>query len=566
MRTSMAGLLLLWPLAAHALSWSAYDLGLYGISPTQHYVSTAFTSPQMNILQWDARCERDGAYVLISPRGYQVENPGPIMLDNRGNLVWTETRFGQVTNLQVQQYRGESYLTFWAGASYGPHSNGSYYMLDSAYEIAKKVDAVGPDVAGDLHEFKITDNNTALMTIYQDHEVACSRLGIDSSSSCWINDGLFQEVDIETGDLIFQWRASDHVKISDSYKGRGSEGTSKENSYDYFHINSVHKDPLGNYYISSRYMFTVYCISPAGDILWYLGGKNNNFTDLSGGYATNFAYQHHANWHENNTFTIFDNNGNNVFHNPSEFSRGMTISLDLTAMTATLLRTYVHPDRILAISQGSTQQLPDSGNVFVGWGNSPAYTEFTGEGEVLCNVHYGAGLFFELIDLGWVKSYRSFKGQWIGKPKTRPDIKVVGGQVYVSWNGATELAGWRLQSAASADATDEDFEDVDELPRETFETAFVLGDVEGAFFRAAALDKSGAVLGYTNVTQSTPEPTVTPFLSIIFLALFLLGFFLVVRRYRSTISRQLWKISSSRKISPQQYELLNSDEEPNIRG
>lgn len=130
MRASITCLLLLlssW--TANALSWSAYDLGLYGISPTQHYVSTAFTSPHMNILQWDARCERDDAYVLISPRGYQVENPGPIMLDNKGNLIWTETRFGQVTNLQVQQYRGESYLTFWAGASYGPHSNGSYYMV-----------------------------------------------------------------------------------------------------------------------------------------------------------------------------------------------------------------------------------------------------------------------------------------------------------------------------------------------------------------------------------------------------------------------------------------------------
>lgn len=117
------------PLIANALSFTPYDLGWYGISPTQHYVSTNLTSPYVNLMKWDPRCEEDGAYVLVSPRGYQVESPGPYILDNRGNLVWTETRFGQVTNLQVQQYRGESYLTFWAGASKGPHSNGSYYLV-----------------------------------------------------------------------------------------------------------------------------------------------------------------------------------------------------------------------------------------------------------------------------------------------------------------------------------------------------------------------------------------------------------------------------------------------------
>jgi hypothetical protein len=117
------------PLITNALSFTPYDLGWYGISPTQHYVSTNLSSPDVNVMQWDPRCEEDGAYVLVSPRGDRVESPGPYILDNRGNLVWTETRFGAVSNLQVQQYHGESYLTFWAGVSKGPHSNGSYYLV-----------------------------------------------------------------------------------------------------------------------------------------------------------------------------------------------------------------------------------------------------------------------------------------------------------------------------------------------------------------------------------------------------------------------------------------------------
>jgi hypothetical protein len=129
-------------------------------------------------------------------------------------------------------------------------------------------------------------------------------------------------------------------------------------------------------------------------------------------------------------------------------------------------------------------------------------------------VHYGAGLFFQLIDLGWVKSYRSFKGHWVGKPKTLPDIKVKGDEVFASWNGATEVAGWRLQTAASTQAADDEFEDVDELPRVGFESSFILGDMAGSYVRVAALDVAGTVLGYSPVVDGTPQSdsTVTNFL------------------------------------------------------
>jgi len=65
----------------------------------------------------------------MSPRGVNVPNPGPVILDSRGNLVWSEGKFGQAMNLQVQRYKGEDFLTFWSGTSGGPHSNGSYYMV-----------------------------------------------------------------------------------------------------------------------------------------------------------------------------------------------------------------------------------------------------------------------------------------------------------------------------------------------------------------------------------------------------------------------------------------------------
>lgn len=357
------------------------------------------------------------------------------------------------------------------------------------------VSAVGDGLFGDLHEFKITEQDTALITVYHNRQMDCSALGIDSP--CWINDCLFQEIDISTGDLLFEWRATDHVPFSDSYKSLGGGGHKDTDSYDFFHINSVDKDRSGNYYVSARHTHTVYCIGPDGTTLWYLGGKHNNFTDLSSGSATNFRWQHHATWHPNAVLTIFDNNGNNVFHYPGEFSRGMSVSLDTTKMTATLLESYVHPDEIMAISQGSMQVLPDNGNVFVGWGNSPTYTEFTADGEVLCSTQYGAGLFFEILDVGLVKSYRAFKANWVGRPKTLPDIAVSGGTVYVSWNGATEVAAWRLESAESLDADPKEFVIVQELLWEGFETTFEADGLTNMAIRVAALDSSRNVLGYS---------------------------------------------------------------------
>lgn len=365
--------------------------------------------------------------------------------------------------------------------------------------MAYRVSAIGVDLTGDLHEFKITSDGTALITIYQDIEIDCTSLGIEGS--CWINDCIFQEINIETNRLVFQWRASDHISLSDSYKSRGRDGRTKKSSYDFFHLNSIEKDSDGNYLISSRHMHAIYNIGANGDILWTLGGKHSDFEDLSDGYASNFRWQHHARWHENNNISLFDNNGNSVFHNRAEFSRGMIIALDLSAMTVQLQNTYVHPDKILAISQGSMQVLPETGHVLVGWGNTPAYTEFTADGEVLCSMHFGALLFSEILDLGWVKSYRVFKSPWVGKPTAPPDIAVQGDSVFVSWNGATEVVTWQLESAELLDATDEEFVTFEELPKNEFETKFVFYGLEDHFVRAVALDAAGAVLGTTKVVD-----------------------------------------------------------------
>ncbi|KAE8442498.1 hypothetical protein EG329_003279 [Mollisiaceae sp. DMI_Dod_QoI] len=556
-----------------AFSFNAYDLGFHGMYPRQHFHSVDFEPPAPKITKWSSEC--DSGNLLLTPRGPLVSGParGPVMLDAKGNLIWMDNdKFEQAMNLNVQKYKGQDYLTFWTKkkkSSHAKHSKKSYVMLNSSYEVAYTVHPHGKGLKrkGDSHEFRITPQGTALITIYHKHKADCRELGL--GKKCWIQDGLFQEIDIETGKLIFEWRATDHIRMSDVFSSpsrKDGHGKSKKDAFDFFHINSVDKIDSGDYIISARYMHAIVCISgKTGDILWQLGGKNNNFQDLN--RATDFAWQHHVTWQGNNTISVFDNHANNVFHSPSKHSKGMLIRLDMEKMTASLIQKFVHPDKILNVSQGSVQVIPESGNVLVGFGNSPTYIEYSADGKVLCSAHFAPHLIFEIIDFGFVKSYRVFKSPWVGRPKTVPDVKVKGKKVYVSWNGATEVTGWRLETAKVLEAKDDEFVTAKELERDGFETTFALDKVHG-YVRIAALDATKDVMAYSAVVR-TPSRSSTSVWSILFgfvVVVFILsfaGFVFVHRRLPRLPKLRLPKLHLPKLhgLKARSYKLVRGNQE-----
>lgn len=356
---------------------------------------------------------------------------------------------------------------------------------------------------GDLHEFKITRDNTALLTVYATTKADLSSLG--KFSEGWLLDSLFQEVDIATGKLLFEWRASEHFNVTDTYMTNPFGGYIKSIPFDFFHINSVDKDSQGNYLISSRHTHTVTCISPKGDLLWVLGGRRNQFTDLSGGDALDFKWQHDARWvsEEEGIVSLFDNKEAGPLHVDGYNSRGMMLQLDVANRTVELLHTYESLDQTRAPSQGSMQVLHDSGHVFVGFGHSPIYSEFSVNGSLLCEHHFGSPIFHT-----WNRavSYRASKrSDWVGRPTNPPSVEIEDDTLYVSWNGATEVSAWLLQGAKSAD--DEDaFKDLDVLDKETFEETFELGDLFGySHFRVVALAQGGQALGQSAVVVYEPD-------------------------------------------------------------
>jgi hypothetical protein len=299
-----------------------------------------------------------------------------------------------------------------------------------------------------------------------------------------VTDGTFQEIDVRTGLVMYQWTSLDHVALAESYAPANVSDTAFP--FDYFHINSINLDQDGSLLISSRNTWTAYDLNPqTGQINWQLGGKHSSFAM---GPGTSTAWQHDPRELANGSFSIFDNGASPTVHSQS---RGIVVALEPQARTATLLDELTHPPPISTKSQGNVQAL-SNGDWFVGWGEVPDFSELSPTGALIFDAHFPAG----------DQSYRDLRFTWTGAPFTRPALAVVvaggaararsAGTVYASWNGATLVASWRVFVGGSPHG----LRPVAQAARSGFQTAILLpAGAAGKFVTVQALGAGGQVLG-----------------------------------------------------------------------
>lgn len=301
----------------------------------------------------------------------------PMVLDNQGEPVWFDySKDRQVRDFRAQSYKGEPMLTWWEGEVNKIYGIGEYMMLDISYREIARLEA-GNGYSGDLHEFKITPRDTALITIYNQARRDSSPL--DGSKGIPVLEGIAQEIDLETGEVLFEWCSLDHVGVEESYSERPKKPWE---AFDYLHINSIDVDHDENFLISARNTWAVYKIDRnSGEIMWRLGGKRSDFEM---GPGTGMAFQHDARRQDDGTITIFDNGAAPDVH---ARSRNIVVELDLNEMKANLVREYTHPENLLAGYLGSMQTLPN-GNVFAGWGEEPYFSEFGRNGKLLFDARF----------------------------------------------------------------------------------------------------------------------------------------------------------------------------------
>jgi hypothetical protein len=420
-----------------------------------------------------------GGYIFLTPasgRGLW----GPLIVDEKGSPVWFRKVPDPATvaiDFKVQQYRGRPVLTWWEGTIGGTGGQGvgqgEFVIVDQSYREITRVRAAGTEQA-DQHDFVVTPRGTALFWVYDPVPTDLSALGgpVDGV----LHDGVIQEIDIATGRRLFEWRARDHVALTESYAPL-PQGDSAKLPYDYFHANSVGLDADGDLLVSARHTWTCYKIDRrSGEIVWRLGGKKSDFAI---GDRAAFSWQHDFRRRRDGTYSLFDNGAGVT--KEKEQSRGLV--LRLAGSTATFVQEFLHPDRLLAPTQGNMRQLADGGT-FIGWGQMPQFSEHAPDGTIRL-----AGRL--PLDN---QSYRAYRADWTGAPMDQPalGLHVENGNVVVSasWNGATEVASWRARAGGQPGA----LAAVAEGARTGFETTLtVTGTPE--YVVAEALDASGKVLG-----------------------------------------------------------------------
>ncbi len=418
---------------------------------------------------------------------------GPMILNPHGQLIWFKalspagTRAG---NLRVQSYEGKPVLTWWQDPliANGSRTAGDV-IANSAYQTIAVVRA-GNGYQPDLHEFQITPQGTALITVYD--AIDCNLSAVGGPREGAVADTLMQQIDLKTGLVMYEWHSLDHVPLESSYSSPAT--TSRADPFDYFHINSVNVEQNGDLLIDSRNTWAAYNVDPTTGLLhWELGGKHSSF-EMGPGTAT--AWQHDAVQLPDGAITFFDNGASpQVQHQ----SRAIEVALDMQDMTATLVRSYEHENPLVADSQGNLQVTPE-GDWMVGWGQAGYFSELAPSGQVLFNAH---------LPPKW-ESYRTFVFPWSGDPTQPPAVAASrssgangAARVYASWNGATEVASWRVLAGSSATS----LEPVANAPKSGFETAISLPrSVSGPYVAVQALDSAGAVTG-SSAAVEIPAPS-----------------------------------------------------------
>src|SRR6201985_1218981 len=237
----------------------------------------------------------DGDF-FVSPFGdAETYANGAEILDQNGNVVW----FHQVpageeaADFRVQTYEGQPVLTFWQGVGAGGHGSGDDYIYNTSYQQIAEVHA-GNGQSADVHEFEITPQGTALIPAYYETTADLSSIGGPADQK--ILNEVIQEIDIKTGQVLFEWNPEEHVPFSQSAQPLPASPTE---AWDWFHLNAIKPHGNGGLLVDARDTWTFYDVNrQSGDVNWQVGSKASTFTQLAApgqslNNATNlFAWQH----------------------------------------------------------------------------------------------------------------------------------------------------------------------------------------------------------------------------------------------------------------------------------
>jgi EmrB/QacA subfamily drug resistance transporter len=419
-----------------------------------------------------------------------VGQSGPLILDDNLQPVWFRPVPEKVVaaNLSLQTYEGQPALAWWQGVvtNTGSTESGEDVVVNRHYQTVARLKGADGWVLT-LHALAISGEDA---WVTANKNVARNLSAYGGAYNGALIDSAVQEYDLKTGRLLRTWDALEHIPPGDSYATVPTNGF----PWDTYHVNALELSGNGmTFLVSMRNTWAAYLVDIAtGKIEWTLGGKRSSFKF---GPGAAFQWQHDVAFAPGSTavgprstITMFDDHccqltGGGTSVHATGPSRGLVLELDQQARTATLVAQYPSGGEFETEYMGDTQPLAN-GNVFVGWGSEPYFSELTRSGQRLLEGNFPGS------DL----SYRETLDPWVGLPLAPPvgAARRQGGRttVYASWNGATRVVSWRVLAGPAAgpltvvaNAAKSGFETAIPLPR-SYES-----------FKVQALDGAGRAIG-----------------------------------------------------------------------
>jgi len=466
----------------------APPIGRYTLKDAYSYVATPSLHPPMiRLVKRAPESQLAPGYIFLTNFLDLNEPPivgqsGPLILDDNLQPVWFQPVPEKVVaaNLSLQSYQGKPVLAWWQGfvTNTGSTESGEYVIVNQHYQTVARLKAADGWVLT-LHEIVI-DGDKAWVTANKNEARNLSKYGGAYNGA--LIDSAVQEYDLRTGKLLRNWDALEHIPLRESEASLPTNGF----PWDAYHVNSIDLVGKDKLLISMRNTWAAYMVdATTGKIEWTLGGQQSDFRFARGAA---FQWQHDVTMAPDGRVTLFDDHccrqtGGGTSVRATGPSRGLVLQLDQRTRTATLVAQYGRGGGFESEFMGNTRTLP-SGDVFVGWGSEPYFSEFDHSGRVLLEGELPGP------DL----SYRASLEQWVGLPLSAPvgAARQISGKttVYASWNGATRLASWRVLAGSGAGPLTA----VATRAKEGFETAIPVPEGSRSF-KLQALDGAGKVIG-----------------------------------------------------------------------
>jgi hypothetical protein len=360
----------------------------------------------------------------------QGVNSFATIIENDGTVYWAKDLGDDGHDFKIN---ANGYLTYYS------YDTTEWMVMDSNYNVIDSLQAKnGYELETESHDMMVYPDGHVFLLVHDVQMIDMTPYG--GVPNALVQGLVIQEQDANR-DVVFEWSSWDHFLFTDA-----NGWTPLTNmQVDYVHCNSVERDFDGNILISSRNMDELTKIDHGtGNIIWRMGGENNQFTFVNDNIPEHFSGQHDLRRLPNGNITIY-NNGNHL--NPL-VSSAKEYALDEVNKVATLVWYYEHPDvnglKVFGGATGNAQRL-SNGNTLIDWGlvayNSgiPNHTE----------VDHNKNIVWEMtFDSSKQKSYRIHKYAW------NPCSKITGytmkavpkiNATTLSWGKATGAKSYHLQ-------------------------------------------------------------------------------------------------------------------------